>query len=684
MQTQHAVLAAAPHVAVDQQRAIARVREGEREIARQERLPLAHARTGHGDEQRSGAPGVAQAQPQAAQRLDHRRRRLGRLAVAEVAPVEPGHGTQNGQAHLVRHVLGVAHLVIEPVEHHHPEHAQAKAHDERRAREQRRPVAVRPVGGRSAVEDAHVGQRAHGRQLRLVVALLHGREQLLCDRDVALQPRLLQRQRRQVVEIAERGVGAAPELLLARRQVGVQPPRQRRNRVPQEGLHLTAHPLHRLARLRIPVAQRPQRGLLRGQLLQGERQLGRLLHRADRLEGLDRRARVALLGQRALERLAIALHRVERQLGVERALEHRVAPTAQGGRDGRRALTQHAGAPHAEVALRRFCDPQAAQRVLALLVQNSPQLHELDALQVGGDDHHAIRDRVHGGRQLRRPAARELNAQEVGVGPRPHQRGVDVGGHTQRLHELPRGVRRRAQHEVYRMARRNQPRAGTPAEPEPPALPHRPVERVGLDHAAGVLECEGPPLPVDRVAIGAGDRGPVEVQRRQQGRIPQVLRAQVQPPLPHHFLQHGVRLHQVDPPGGVQQLVGLGGRPGVARRGRSVLGLEPKQRRCRVGGVHQPAGEQSHSGAQESDRDHSPLPPADRAEIVLPVGLARGATAGRDRRRQRRRSHPSAFDRRHLRQARTLRRHSPDHRCKGDTAARWKSLLERCARRIDA
>src|SRR2546429_2249916 len=39
------------------------------------------------------------------------------------------------------------------------------------------------------------------------------------------------------------------------RSVGVQPPRQRRNRVPQEGLHLTAHPLHRLARLRIPVAR---------------------------------------------------------------------------------------------------------------------------------------------------------------------------------------------------------------------------------------------------------------------------------------------------------------------------------------------------------------------------------------------------------------------------------------------
>ena len=45
----------------------------------------------------------------------------------------------------------------------------------------------------------------------------------------------------------------------ARRQVGVQPPRQRRNRVLQQGPHLTAHPLHRLARVRIPVAQRPQR-----------------------------------------------------------------------------------------------------------------------------------------------------------------------------------------------------------------------------------------------------------------------------------------------------------------------------------------------------------------------------------------------------------------------------------------
>src|SRR2546430_13492601 len=33
----------------------------------------------------------------------------------------------------------------------------------------------------------------------------------------------------------------------------------------------------------------------------------------------------------------------------------------------------------------------------------------------------------------------------VGVGPRPHQRGVDVGAHIERLHELPCRVGRRAQ-----------------------------------------------------------------------------------------------------------------------------------------------------------------------------------------------------------------------------------------------
>ena len=87
------MLHAAADVAVDQERSVSGIGEGQRQVAREKRFPLARARAAHGDVQRrTRAGGVHEAQPQAAERFHDG---SGPLTVRRVAPVDVGHRAED-------------------------------------------------------------------------------------------------------------------------------------------------------------------------------------------------------------------------------------------------------------------------------------------------------------------------------------------------------------------------------------------------------------------------------------------------------------------------------------------------------------------------------------------------------------------------------------------------------------
>ena len=138
---------AASQVTVYEQRAVAAVREGERKVRGEERLPIARARARDRDEQRPRGGHQIEAQP--AQGFDH----LGGLSRI----LQVRHGAQDRESEFVRHLLRVADARVNAIEHDRADHREPEAPTEGQKNQARRGILHRPPRYHGRIQDPQVG-----------------------------------------------------------------------------------------------------------------------------------------------------------------------------------------------------------------------------------------------------------------------------------------------------------------------------------------------------------------------------------------------------------------------------------------------------------------------------------------------------------------------------------------------
>ena len=325
------------------------------------------------------------------------------------------------------------------------------------------------------------------------------------------------------------------------------------------------------------------------------------------------------------------------ELAAEEVPEHRIlcvfttachSDTAPGGgRDRAIGRERDGGDP---IALeRRLGILERLLRGAELLVQNLCELSEPLTLQVGRHRHVAFGDSIDDGGDPFGTLPLQLHAEQVPVLGRPHLDGV---------RQVPCRITQRRKGELDGPARRDGPGGRRPEETQPDAdgiaqgtvLQFDPVvrrQRVSL------------PRPVHRQAVGARPvlvRHPEPFQHR---RVGERLRRDEHALVAHDVIQHNVRLEQVDPGLGLEQLPGA---DRAAIRAIPLIRLVDPDRRLRdVRCAQKPRGRHSGRRAEHGYRDDQPLEAQNRAQHPIPVEppLLLGEAQVRAQRRRRWRNH---------------------------------------------
>ena len=409
---------------------------------------------------------------------------------------------------------------------------------------------------------------------------------------------------------------------------------------PREGVHLLREASHRRVGVGVAEAHDAQLGLPVRQLLQGRRQLGSVLHRADHRELVHGDARIGRVRHHARDRLAVVGQRAQRDLEIHIAREGGVGGDAATVRPLRRTLggaDRVADAEGSEPPLRRA---QIGLGAVELVFQDRRELGEPLPLQVRCRRHEALRDRVHRPGHDGRIRATALDAHEVPVRPRADP---------QLLGELLRRVAGR-RHRVLNARAGPQHRCGRdPGEPERGA--HGVANGALLQHNLRV------DVKQPEAVRGGGHLEPVTPgsdvarhgERRQRRAVGGGLRLEVEAPLPHDIVEHDVRPEQVEPSRRrAEQLPALE-RSLVPLVSGLIRDLEPHRGPGLVRRLEEPRPDDACERADARHGDDEPPVRPDRRDDAAPVlrrwGFipARGETGGR-----RCREHEPAIGRRLL------------------------------------
>ena len=514
---------------------------------------------------------------------------------------------EDRQPHLPRHLVGITHPRVRPIEQDRSHDGQTEASDQGHQHEARRGVLHRPLRRDGGVEDPDVRYGAGVREARLLVPLLQVGIHVFGERHRAPQPRLLHRAGRDLAQGAGASVDPPAELRLPRRELARERSRDRGDRVPRQRRDLGQEALHLRVGVRVLVPESAQVGLFRDQLLQGRREIGTLLHGGDRFERGGGHPRVGGLHDRLLQRFPIASHLVALELQVEEAHQYGVPVRRRDGPTRRRSVGRQRDRPHAEALQGRLGGAQVLPRRLELLVENLRQLDHLLALQLRRHLHVTLRHGVHDGRHPRRVRAAQLEPEKIPVG---------VGTNVEPLIQAARAVPEGGQRELHAAPGLERgPRAGRPQEPLTPA--DRVSEQPSLEL--------GPVVGGERVALCRGIDGELvatrpilagHVQRGQHGAVRRPPRREEQALIAHHLVEHRVRPEQIHPGFGIEQMPRA---DRAAIRGAPVGLIDPDGRLRQVLRSDKPGSRDPARTAQERDRENQPFEPLDGTQHTAPV-----------------------------------------------------------------
>ncbi len=344
-------------------------------------------------------------------------------------------GPEDRQAHLLRHVRGVAQLLIGAVAQHRREHARAEAAQEGQQDQERGGVDERLPWFHGGVEDADVGKAARFGQACFLGSLLDVGVELLRVDNVPFQAQLINGERRELAQVPRRRLDVACQLRLPRRNLSDEPASERGNRAPLQRRHLACDAPHFGIDIGVAVLERSQVGALPHELLQHVGQLRRARYRADQGERVQRQAGVRDLRQHPFDAAAVVTQLFECHSHLEKVREHRVAahPGEVRGLGGAQppwaarlrgeSLGRHEGSAweqggraDLERPQRRLGAPQVRLGVAQLVRDDARQLAEPLALEIARHGDKPRGDGVHHGGDVTgvRPPQREL--QEVAVG----------------------------------------------------------------------------------------------------------------------------------------------------------------------------------------------------------------------------------------------------------------------------
>ena len=191
------------------------------------------------------------------------------------------HGAEDREPEVARHLLRIPHFGIGTIEHDCTHHAQSETGHQYHQQKARRCVLKGTLRHNGRVENPHIRDGGLGREPGLIVPLLQRRVGLLFQLGAAIQPDLFNGPGGNPAQIARRCVYLSPQLPLARCQLRHERTREFRYGPLLQLRDFSHQTLQRRIRVVVPVSVCAQQRLLDAQLVEGVRQLRRMLHRSD-------------------------------------------------------------------------------------------------------------------------------------------------------------------------------------------------------------------------------------------------------------------------------------------------------------------------------------------------------------------------------------------------------------------
>ena len=592
----------AARIAIHQHRAIPRLGERERKVRRHERLPIAGAGARDGEHYRPATRvRVGDAHADRAERLDDLRGLLG-IGVAAAHALDGGYGAEDGETQLAGGLLRVAEARVGVIEEERQSHRAAQTCQEREDDDLRPGAGGGVERSHSGIEDRDVRNRTGRGEPRLFGATReHGVETLL-RLDVAHQPHLIDGASGDRLERRRRLLDLAGELSLLLAQLADERAEDAGDSLLAHHVHTRLETLHRGMLIGVELARGAELHLTLGEVLERGLEVRCVLGARDQHERVG--ADPVRIRQERLQRLAVALHRLELELLVEVVGRHRVARGARHPVGRHRELfgreRDRAGAEALELRLSRA---ERVARGLELVLQRLRRLREIAALEVHGGvhelGHHSVQDRR---RALRAPSI-ETELQEGAPRLRRDLDSIGEAGGNRT------GVGHREGDRPTLAQRRGR---GLPEEAQRP--PDGVAHRALLEDL--VLACDDRILATGRIdaqlEVPAAEAG-AGLEAGKYARVGDVGRPEVEP----HVLDHAVHdrgaLQQIRPRAGTEEFFAayraarVGIRVGYPER---PLHLVLRYRHAAHG--------ESDAGAHECDGEDQPFVTTQSGNVATP------------------------------------------------------------------